>query len=56
MYIIVSKAVQNFVFVRIVWAEFVEINKEIGLGWAGSSLEGVNISNVSPKYLQPFSD
>ena len=25
----------------------------VGMGWGGSSLGGVNISNASPKYLQP---
>ena len=25
----------------------------VGVGWGASSLGGVNISNASPKYLQP---
>ena len=25
----------------------------VGLSWGGSSLGGINISNASPKYLQP---
>ena len=25
----------------------------VGVGWGGSSLEGVNISNASPDFLQP---